>query len=219
MNFPLKSFRELSCDILQIYLVNNKAFEYRAGQYVELLLPDEAPRPFSIASAPHHEYIEFHIKHVADNLYAKKLVHYIKHNKILELKGPYGKLAYHPTPRLPLLFIAAGTGFAPCKAIIEEALTDKDHAPIYLYWAARKQEDLYWHEKLVELQQEIAHFHYVPVLSSLGKERIYDVVLKDHPDVSHFHVYASGPEEMVLTAQQKFSYPPHFYSDWLDYGK
>jgi hypothetical protein len=34
-------------------------------------------------------------------------------------------------------------------------------------------------------------------------------------DFRKIHVYASGPEEMVLDIQQKLSEPPYFYSDWI----
>jgi CDP-4-dehydro-6-deoxyglucose reductase len=160
--------------------------------------------------------IEFHIRHATDNLYTAKLIKQIKELKQLELKGPFGNMRYQKEPPYPLLFLAAGTGLAPCKAIIEKALKDKNHSDIYLYWGARKKEDLYWHDELIKLKTKIKNFYYIPVLSSEG--RVYEVVLKNHHDLSQFHIYASGPSEMVFEAQKAFNYPKYFYSDWLNFS-
>jgi len=176
--------------LMHVYLAQpKKPFRYRAGQYVDILVDGEAPRPFSIANAFDQDIIEFHIRHVAQNSYAQKLVQQIKHDKTLSFQGPYGNMQYQKKPRYPLIFIAAGTGIAPCKAIMEEAARDKNPPEVYLYQVTRK------------------------IL-----EKTCDKILKNHPHLSKYHIYASGPQEMVFTVQKKLGHPKYFYSDWLTYG-
>ncbi len=198
---------------------SNKPLVYEAGQYCEFLLPDEDPRPFSIANAPHDQLIEFHVRHAPQNLFTTKLIQQIRDTQNLALGNPTGNMRYHNKPDYPLIFIAAGTGLAPCKAMIEEALKDKSHQDIYLYWGARYQSDLYWHEELCKLRDQVKGFYYTPILSAEG--RVYDAALNDHADFSHKHVYASGPAEMVFATQKALSShglnPKYFYSDWLEY--
>lgn len=208
------SHTELSGYVMQVIASQPaEKFRYTAGQYVQLLVDQDPPRPFSIANTYDDNSIEFHVRHAPDNPFTKKLIQQIKQDKKLNFTGPFGELRYQAYPKYPLLFIAAGTGLAPCKAIIEEALKDKDHPEIYLYWTVRKQADLYWHDKLVEWTKKTDKFKYTPVIST--EDRIDKIVLKNHMDFRKIHVYASGPEEMVLDIQQKLSAPPYFYSDWL----
>lgn len=211
-------------------LTNNAVkFQYHAGQYVNIILPIDKPesRPFSIANAPDQKTIEFHIRHVPENAYIQQLIKCIKTNQTVYLTGPYGLLRYRSQPKLPLLFLAAGTGFAPCKAIIEQALQDSEHAPIYLYWGARKMSDLYLHESLLQKQTETKNFFYFPVLSDLStcqKNRVYRVyheILKHHADISKMFIYASGPAEMVFASKDflnahYYQQLNFFYSDWTD---
>jgi CDP-4-dehydro-6-deoxyglucose reductase len=208
------SFQELSGYVMQVITAQPaEKFKYTAGQYVQLLVDNDPPRPFSIANAFDSNIIEFHVRHAPDNVFTQKLIQQIKSQKTLSFTGPFGELRYQAYPKYPLLFVAAGTGLAPCKAIIEEALKDPEHAEIYLYWTVRKPADLYWNDQLVEWTKKTEKFKYIPIISS--EERIDKVILKNHADFRKIHVYASGPEEMVKDIQQKFSEPPYFYSDWL----
>ncbi len=191
----------------------SEKFHYEAGQYVQLMVDNFPPRPFSIANAYDEMSIEFHIRHVPDNVFSQQLISHIKSEKQLQFTGPFGQLRYENYPVYPLLFIAAGTGFAPCKAIIEEALKDPHHPEIYLYWTVRKKTDLYWHDQLTQLTKKYPKFNYMPVIST--EQRVDAVVLKNHQDLKKMHVYVGGPEEMVKDLQEKFLFPPHFYSDWL----
>lgn len=210
----------MSNNIFQVFLAEKfsddlSRFQYTAGQYIEFLLPHEKPKPYSIANAPNSQgegILEFHIRHEAANPYSEKLVQYFKEQKNIEIKGPYGKLQYHAAPRLPSILIATGTGLAPCKAIIEQAFLDKHVMPMELYWGARNQEDLYFHDELLYYAQHHAAFSYYPVLDT----RVYEVVLNRHRDFSGFHVYLGGHQEMVMTAQKLFGHPPYFYSDWVE---
>ena len=172
--------------VLRVYLAQpKKPFKYKAGQYVELLVNQEYPKPFSIANAFDAKIIEFHIK---INVKNKNVINQIKKNKTLSFRGPYGKMIYHSKPHYPVIFITAGTGFAPCKAIIEE-LSRQKKPPLY--------------------------YSYVVTRQSVDK--IYKKILKNHPDLSRYHIYSAGPREMVLDAQKKLGFPTYFYSDWLGY--
>jgi CDP-4-dehydro-6-deoxyglucose reductase, E3 len=42
----------------------------------------------------------------------------------------------------PMVLVASGTGFAPIKAIIEQAAHKKTDRPMRLYWGERRPKDL-----------------------------------------------------------------------------
>jgi CDP-4-dehydro-6-deoxyglucose reductase len=218
--FPLKkliytveTFEELSNTIIRVFLKPpaEDCLHYHAGQYLEILQRDEDPKPFSIANAPHpNNTIELHIRHSPENVYTSTLIHEIKTEKKLLLRAPYGNCILRNTPPYPLIFLAGGAGFAPIKALIEHALTENNLLPIYLYWGARIVSDFYLNDLANYWKENFKNFHYVPVLSGEDKNWkgetgwVHESVMKSHPDLSRFHIYASGPTEMVYTALQAF---------------
>ncbi|MDX2164546.1 MAG: FAD-binding oxidoreductase [Gammaproteobacteria bacterium] len=207
-------YKELSGYVMRVIASQPaEKFHYVSGQYVQIMVDDYPARPFSIANAYDENTIEFHVRHAPDNIFSKKLISHIRDDKQLRFTGPYGQMHYENYPPYPLILIAAGTGFAPCKAIMEEALRDKNHPEIYLYWTVRKHADLYWHDELIKLTKKFSQLKYIPVIST--EQRVDAVVLKNHVDLRPFHVYVGGPEEMVKDLQEKFFFPPHFYSDWI----
>lgn len=204
---------------------------YRAGQYIELLHPDTSPKPFSIANAPMpgNHAIELHIRHTPDNPYTTELLAEIRAQQKLHLQGPFGNCILQHTPAYPIIFLAGGTGLAPLKAIIEQALAENLQRAMYLYWGVRMIGDLYCHETLLNLAKNIPHFHYIPVLSGKSSSSdwqgrrglVHEAVLQDHPNLAKLHVYASGPTELVFAALHAFKRAnlnkALMYSDVFDY--
>ncbi len=224
--------KELSGNVFQVFLKQpqEEPLRYLAGQYLEILHKDMSPRPFSIANAPlNTNYIELHIKHAEDNPFTKQVLADIAEKKELRIAGPYGNCVYQRVPNYPIILLAGGTGFAPFKAILEQAFAEGLSRDIYLYWGARSVADLYMNTMLKRWTKEIPFFYYTPVLSNKSLDPkwkgkiglVHEMVLKDHPQLNHFHVYASGPPEMVYAAQRSFLErgldKAYLYSDLFDY--
>jgi CDP-4-dehydro-6-deoxyglucose reductase len=113
----------------------------------------------------------------------------------------------------PIIFVAAGTGFAPIKSIIEQMQAKKINRPIHLYWGGRRPSDLYLDNLCKSWEKEIADFKYIPVISDALAEDawqgrtgfVHQAVMTDHPDMSAFQVYACGAPVMVNAARNDFS--------------
>lgn len=211
--YTVEAFEELSDTVVRVFLKPpaEDFLHYQAGQYLEIFNRGEDPKPFSIANAPHpNKLIEIHIRHTPENVYANTLIHEIKTKKKLLLRAPYGNCILRNIPDYPLIFLAGGAGFAPIKALIEQALTEKNLRPIYLYWGTRTISDFYLNDLANQWKENFKNFHYMPILS--GKDKnwkgekgwVHEAVVKNHPDLSRFHIYASGPDEMVYAALEAF---------------
>lgn len=206
--------------------------EYCAGQYVEILQRDASPLPYSITNAPLSDdnHLELHIRHLPDHQETGELIKHIQIEQKIRLQGPFGSCILKQEPPYPIIFLAGGTGFAPHKALIEQALAEGIEQTIYLYWGARTLSDLYFHEQALRWAKHMPNFHYIPVLSEPTQNDhwagrtglVHEAVLEDHANLSHFHVYASGPYEMVYAALHVFQNlglkRAFFYSDMLDYS-
>ena len=113
----------------------------------------------------------------------------------------------------PIIFVAAGTGFAPIKSIIEQMQAKKIDRPIHLYWGGRRPGDLYLDDLCKTWAKDIPNFEYIPVISDalaedawLGRTGfVHQAVMADHPSLKGFQVYACGAPVMVNAAREDFS--------------
>src|SRR5262249_56245438 len=66
---------------------------------------------------------------------------------------------------IPALVLATGTGFAPIKSIIEDALRRGNRRPLRLYWGGRDRDDLYMLDRVTRWTEKAPWISFVPVLS------------------------------------------------------
>lgn len=231
-DYQVQSLTALNEQVFQAILKPTElAIEYFAGQYIEVCLPgDDEPKPFSIANAPLGEgEIQLHIRRQEDNPYSSQLIEYLQKQNILKIRGPKGHCLFHPEPAMPAILIAGGTGFAPIKAIIEEAMAHGLQQPMTLYWSGRQIEDLYLHQLALDWDRYVANFRYVPVITGdkipsgwTGKTgSVYNAVLKDFPTLAHHHLYIGGPPMLTFDALDAFAHAElahyYMYSDAFDH--
>ena len=151
----------LTDSIMQLILVPDEYIDYQAGQYLHILLGNEA-LSYSIANAPlgSHHY-ELHIRHSRDNPYNHSLFAHIKEYGTVSLRLPFGACSIDQLDKQrPIIFIAGGTGFAPVNAMIEQLLASDDPRPFELFWGARSLSDLYLDEKVGNWQAHVSRFKY-----------------------------------------------------------
>nr|WP_216859744.1 CDP-6-deoxy-delta-3,4-glucoseen reductase [Polynucleobacter sp. UK-Mo-2m-Kol15] len=203
--------------ILQLQLPAAERFQFLAGQYLEFLLKDGQRRAYSIANAPDQEGpIDLHIRHLPGGRFTDFVFGVkdpvLKEKDILRFEGPLGSFFLREDSKKPIIFVAAGTGFAPIKSIIEQMQIKKITRPIYLYWGGRRPSDLYLQTLCQSWARDIPDFKYIPVISDALPEDqwtgrtgfVHQAVMTDHPDMSPYQVYACGAPAMVNAARQDF---------------
>ena len=204
----------LAPDVMRLYLKlpNTERLHYVAGQYINIILRDGRRRSFSIANAPPSQQglIELHIAEVAGGEFTGHVFNDMKEKDILRIEGPLGDFTLRKDSTRPIIFMAAGTGFAPIKAIIETALAQGIRRPVYLYWGATARAGLYLDSMVRGWISEVENLEYVPVLSRPAPEDhwggkqgyVQDTVVADFPDLRSFEIYASGVPAMINAARQ-----------------
>lgn len=108
-----------------------KCFEYRAGQYVDVMIPSISRtqwHPYTIASAPHEPQLIFYIKVVGDwtaklnsqlqDIFAKGRQETME----VHVRGPYGAPAQHVGQFDSVVLISGGIGSTPFCSIIKSAV-------------------------------------------------------------------------------------------------
>jgi len=205
-----------SPDVMRLLLQMpaNDTFAYHAGQYIEFLLQGGVRRSYSMASAPHliGQGLELHIRHMPGGVFTDQVFGTMKERDILRIEGPYGSFYLREDSTEPMVLLAAGTGFAPIKALIEHLQFKGSTRPATLYWGGRRPHDLYMDDWVKAKLAEMPNLRYVPVVSDALPEDnwagrtgfVHHAVLQDLPDLSLYQVYACGAPVVVASAQRDF---------------
>jgi NAD(P)H-flavin reductase/ferredoxin len=185
---------------------------FKAGQYMDVLLPNGERRSYSMANSPaESDGVQMHVRMHPGGAFSDTLLAGLQPGDALHLKMPYGEVEPDGRDPRPLLLLATGTGFAPVTSILEEAVRRRWLRPMILYRGGRQPEDLYLSELPARWARRLRSFRYEPVLSRADPSwggrtgRVQAVAAADHPDMSGLQVYASGSPAMVAAARETFT--------------
>lgn len=199
--------------ILSLQLPATEKMQYHAGQYIEFMLKDGKRRSYSLAAAPHvGEQLSLHIRHMPGGVFTDHVFTGMKERDILRFEGPLGTFFLREDSDRPIVLVASGTGFAPVKAIIEQAVHGRSRRQMTLYWGGRRPGDLYMRSLCDEWVRTIPGFRFVPVVSDALPEDawqgrvgfVHEAVITDFPDLSAHQVYACGAPIVVDSAKRDF---------------
>ena len=196
----------LTDSIIELVLAPENYIDYQPGQYLQIRSGDDL-LSYSIANAPlgSHKY-ELHIRHDPKNSSNQALFAEIKQQGAVTIDLPFGDCHLNQLePAVPIIFIAAGTGFAPVKAMIEQLLAAGDSRPYELYWGARSQSDLYMDDKVSQWAAHVRHFRYFSLLPTHNtKEKLATLVLSQHQqDIVDYQIVIGGPFDMVFASRDE----------------
>lgn len=200
--------------VLKLKLPVSERLQFRAGQYIDILMKDGKKRSFSIANAPHDDaFIELHIRHQPGGSFSDYVFNTMKEKEIMRFKGPLGSFFLREDSDKPIIMVASGTGFAPIKGIIEHAIHQGITRPIVFYWGARTPADLYMAEMAGQWQAQHANITFIPVVSDALPEHnwpgrtgfVHQAVLDDFASLAGYQVYACGAPVMVEAAHNSFT--------------
>lgn len=157
--------RELSPSVRSLVLRTelDAPLAWAAGQYVELELSPGVRRPYSIASAMGaHGPGEFEVAVAhAGELHALT-------DGVFAAYGPAGTMR-RASETEPAVFIAAGTGLSPFRAMIQDELARTSDVPLLLLFGARSERDLLWRDELDLLAGRHPRFRFEPTLTRPGE--------------------------------------------------
>ncbi|CAL96112.1 CDP-6-deoxy-delta-3,4-glucoseen reductase [Azoarcus olearius] len=213
--------------VIELKLPASEPFQFRAGQYIDILLADGQRRSFSIANAPEGaDHVELHVRRIDGGRFTGQVFETMKVRDILRFEGPLGTFWLREDDARPIVMVGGGTGFAPLKGIIEHCIAAGIQRPITLYWGARNRAGLYMDELARGWTQQLPGFRYIPVLSEATAEDawsgrsglVHAAVLEDFADLSGHAVYACGAPAMIEAARTSFTAErdlagEHFFAD------
>lgn len=230
--YTVKVFRnELAAadvNVLQLRLPAGRRAKFRAGQYLQVVLPDGSRRSYSMANPPHEsDTLQLHIRHVPGGQFTQ-IVPKLKSGDTLQVELPFGSFALREGSLGPMLCVVGGTGFAPVKSVLDDMARTGIERPVALIWGGRNRESLYL-PAAVERWKKLwpANFTFLPAVEdaadaqALGafRGRVDEAVLAHAGRALVGHeVYCCGSPAMVAgvrkaCVEERGLDPHHFYSD------
>lgn len=193
--------------ILQLRLPAGKRVKFRAGQYLQLALPDGTQRSYSMANPPHEsDEITLHVRHVPGGLFTA-LVPELKPGDMLDIELPFGDFSLREDSERPIVFVAGGTGFSPIKSILDDMARRGVKRQATLFWGARRAEHLYLLSAVERWKRALPAFRFVPAVSEgEAGERVFcglvhEAMMAECPTLAGHEVYCCGAPGMVAAVR------------------
>jgi CDP-4-dehydro-6-deoxyglucose reductase len=168
MKARLLSRRELAPEVahFEFDVPEVEALVYTPGQFFSFtdeISGRNITRAYSIASPPAGNRFALCLNRVKDGLFSPRLFA-MEPGEAAEFKGPYGAFVLR-RPVRDSLFIAAGTGIAPLRAIIHAHVPDDAQHQFTLLFGARFEDGIYYREEFEALSRSHPAFRFWPTLT------------------------------------------------------
>jgi aquacobalamin reductase/NAD(P)H-flavin reductase len=210
-NCTVESIEAQTSIVHKVVLLPEQSVEFKAGQYLQVVMGEKDKRPFSIASSPSDaNRLELHIGADPANSYAFEVLTNCKETGQLSIEAPLGN-AFLRESNKHAIIVAGGTGYSYAKSVLLSCLECQPDREITLYWGAKTAADLYELSELEALSLKHAQFTFYPVVETPADDWtghtgwVHKAVLKDVPDFNGKQVYVAGRFEMSAVIREEFS--------------
>jgi CDP-4-dehydro-6-deoxyglucose reductase/terephthalate 1,2-dioxygenase reductase component len=160
--------------LLVLRLPAGQRARFKAGQYVQVCLPDSSQRAYSLANPPHEsDTLQLHVRHVPGGQFTQ-IVSTLESGAVLDVELPFGQFELREESTAPMLCVVGGTGFAPVKSLLDHMIKKGIRRPVTLVWGARDRQGLYLPAAVKRWQQAWPDFRYVPAIEDAADAQALD---------------------------------------------
>ena len=181
-----------------------KPLEYLPGEFVLLEDRDRQvpPRSYSVANAPRLDgSISLLVTRVSEGQTSSWVHNRLRAGDEVTITGSYGTFVADPLSAAPCLHLAAGSGLAPIRALIEAALDAIPRRSMTLVFSARTEADVLDRDRFLRWQEIHPHFRYVRTLTrgpgADPRGRIPDVLPELCGGLAEHDVFVAGAPGFV----------------------
>ena len=196
---------------IRLEVMSGGPYVFSAGQYASVAFSGLPARDYSMANVPADPVLEFHVRHVPGGVSSSYALEGLSVGEEVRVEGPFGSSWLRENHEGLILCLAGGSGLAPIKSIVEQALAAGFAHGIRLYHGVRDERDLYLEDRFRALAAANADLRYTPVLSEPGSPTarrtgfLHDVMKADIAECGDGYLekaraYLAGPPPMVEAA-------------------
>ena len=184
---------------------------FTAGQYADIRIPgSDEHRAYSMANTPStNGHLEFIIKVFPGGRFSGLLEGGISVGQELVVKGPYGVFMLREKSNSEIVCIGGGSGMAPLWSLLNSMAERGIERKATYYYGARTRKDLFYLDRLQQLEERLPGFRFVPALSMATPEDEWDgetglitEVLERNLEAgqTQMQAYLCGPPPMIDAA-------------------
>lgn len=206
---------EIAERTLMITFARPKGFAFRAGQHIDLYLPNLSPvdslghsRTLSLTSAPHEEHLStiIRLRRTAfkEGLAAAAI------GEEFGVDGPFGSFALPKDASRPVVMIAGGVGVAPMRSMIRDAALRGLPCSLTLFYSNRRPQDAPFLSEFAELEAHCPRFKMIATMTESSffkwdgeRGRISADLIRKHVSVpAAAFYYIAGSFRMTLALRE-----------------
>lgn len=154
-------------------LLNKRLPSFYPGQYITLEIPisrgKTIRRAYSIANWDKNpKYYQLGIKREKNGKGSTWLYNQLKEGCSIKVHQPKGEFYLPQTASGSIVFIAAGIGITPFRAMIQavaKGYLDGQQHKVFLFHSCRKPEQLCYQQEFTELAMRESNFFYIPIIT------------------------------------------------------
>ncbi|MFD0265318.1 globin domain-containing protein [Streptomyces sp. NPDC127106] len=198
-------------DLAVVHVRTAEPYPHRAGQYAHVQTPllPHAWRPYAIACAPRPDgELEFHLHGDGTDDVGEALVAHTGVGDPLRLGPAQGTMTVDGAAERDVLVVAAGTGWATAKALLEELERAPRPRRTHLFLGAGTLDDLYDTPALAGLEDRCPWLRVVPVVGERAAAAdcasLVEAVSRGGDWSGHL-AYLSGPPAMVSATARRLA--------------
>jgi len=156
--------------LVTLKLIDPQTISFKAGQFINVEVSGGAKRQYSIASTSSRSTTIDLLIDVGPGGPGSQYYSQLVVGDKVRFSGPMGRFGLAQDTG-NIVFLAASTGIAPFKAMIESLLEnqaankDAGRRQMFLYMTFRFEEDIFWKEYFEQLEQTEPNFHFMLTLS------------------------------------------------------
>ncbi len=194
--------------LLHLQTPRSSRLRFLAGQSVTLELTDGSRADFPVASCPCDDRnLHFHVKRRADDAFSAHVFADLGRTDTVRLLGPRGTFVLDEDSPRPLVFLAADSGFAPIKSLIEHAMALEIAETLSLVWVAFDKGGHYLDNLCRSWGDALDDFRYVPLrVDDFGSPAATEALLQEAVGfctrLADYDFYVSGPAPFGRAAER-----------------
>ena len=173
----LRKRREVAEGTMAFDFDKPPGFVFKAGQYLEMALIDPPEtdsegngRAFSIASAPHEEFLTIATR-MRDTAF-KRVLGGLPAGSEVKIEGPFGNLVLHNNAARPAVLLAGGIGITPFRSMVLRAANERLPHRIFLFYSNRRPEDAAFLKELQDLERQNPNYRFIGTMTEADKSRL-----------------------------------------------
>lgn len=208
----ITAIEELTHDIRKVTWQADAAFDYVAGQYINISWPGfDGHRSYSLCDAPApdgRDALSAFVRRVPGGQFSELLFAGAPKDVPFTIDGPHGNF-YLRGGGGPILCIAGGSGLSPLMSVLEEAVAHGVRRDVVLLFGARGERDLYCQDQIASIERRWSgRFTFWPALSETPVEGLRSGFVTDHiaealewlGKSEGLQAYMCGPPPMIDAA-------------------